>query len=278
MKFSLVLATIDRSAELEEFIQSLAKQAYHNYEVILVDQNDDDRLVPIVEKYQSILPILHLRSRKGLSRARNVGLKHVTGDVVAFPDDDCIYPPDLLSKVNTFFETHPDSDGVTGKAVSTNGKMSSGRWDSNAGYITKWNVWRRGISFSIFLRSYVIKSIGYFDEELGVGSGTLWGSGEETDLLLRAIESGYRIYYEPEITVIHPEKSLGQFSVTRAMFYGQGMGYVLRKHKYPIWYVIASLARPAGGALIDLLGFKLESARYRWATLLGRARGWWGKR
>ena len=40
-----------------------------------------------------------LRSARGLSRARNAGLAHVEADLVAFPDDDCVYPPGLLERV-----------------------------------------------------------------------------------------------------------------------------------------------------------------------------------
>lgn len=277
MKISLVLATINRSAELERFMQSLNEQTYRNHEVIIVDQNEDDRLITIIKKYQQVFPILHLRSERGLSRARNIGLKHVTGDIVAFPDDDCAYPPDLLRKVTEFFEAHPDIDGLTGRVVAEGGAVSSSRWDKRAGIVTPWNVWRRGISVSIFLRRKVIQTVGDFDPKLGVGAGTPWGSGEETELLIRAIRNGYLIYYEPKITVVHPQKELDQTSAMRAAAYGQGMGYVLRKHKYPLWFVLSSLIRPVGGSMIALFSLQWQLARYRWATFWGRARGWWGR-
>jgi len=103
-------------------------QTYANFELIVVDQNDDDRLVPILKDYKEKFSILHLRSKKGLSRARNVGLRYVSGDIVAFPDDDCWYPPDLLERVANFFEEHPGVDGLTGRSVDENGESSSGRF------------------------------------------------------------------------------------------------------------------------------------------------------
>ena len=40
-----------------------------------------------------------VESARGLSRARNAGLRMIAGDIVSFPDDDCWYPPDLLQRV-----------------------------------------------------------------------------------------------------------------------------------------------------------------------------------
>ncbi len=42
---------------------------------------------------------MRLRSPRGLSRARNEALPRLEADVVAFPDDDCEYPDDLLERV-----------------------------------------------------------------------------------------------------------------------------------------------------------------------------------
>ena len=57
----------------------------------------------------------------GLSRARNVGLKAVTGEIIAFPDDDCWYPDGLLQKVVAEFRDQTSLDGLTGR--SEDGKL-----------------------------------------------------------------------------------------------------------------------------------------------------------
>ncbi|MFK2251903.1 glycosyltransferase family A protein [Bacteroides fragilis] len=51
-------------------------QKYSDFEIILVDQNLDDRLISLVEKYSNSLNIVHYRSIiKGLSANRNIGIK-----------------------------------------------------------------------------------------------------------------------------------------------------------------------------------------------------------
>src|ERR1700687_2188783 len=84
-KFSLVLATVGRTSELERFLMHLNRQSYRKLELILVDQNPDDRLIPLVTTYRECFPVIHCRSAIGLSRARNVGLAHAAGDILAFP-------------------------------------------------------------------------------------------------------------------------------------------------------------------------------------------------
>jgi glycosyltransferase involved in cell wall biosynthesis len=84
---SLVVATRDRTAELGRLLQSIAEQTHPHIEAIIVDQNRDNRLQPIL----GLLPtsrLRYLRAEPGLSHARNIGVANARGEVVGFPDDD----------------------------------------------------------------------------------------------------------------------------------------------------------------------------------------------
>ena len=98
LRFDLVTATVDRTAPLEELLRSLAAQTHRAFRLVVVDQNADDRVAALLASHRD-LEVLHLRSTRGLSRARNVALPRLAGDLVAFPDDDCVYAPDLLERV-----------------------------------------------------------------------------------------------------------------------------------------------------------------------------------
>jgi glycosyltransferase involved in cell wall biosynthesis len=276
MKFTFVLATLGRTSEISRFLKKLDGQSYRDFEIIVVDQNSDNRLDPILEPYLGHFPLLRLRSQPGLSRARNVGLRQVTGDVVAFPDDDCWYPADLLEHVNTLLLRHTEWDGLTGRSVDVSGRPSSGKWDLQPGFLTRANVWRRGISYALFLRSKVIRTVGHFDETLGAGSGTPWGSGEETDYLLSAISSGFKICYDPAISVYHlnPKDRFNIDGRKKAFRYAMGMGRVLRKHRYGMGSLAYYLARPLGGVILGGLSGKLHKCLYYWAVLRGRLYGY----
>ncbi|MBD1872382.1 glycosyltransferase [Nodosilinea sp. FACHB-131] len=286
MKFSLILATLGRTFQVKTFLESLDQQSYRDFELIVVDQNSDDRLLSLLTPYKNHFSILHLRSKKGLSLARNVALKQISGDLVAFPDDDCAYTPDLLEEVAHFFKEQPELSGLVGRAVNQQGNDSSGRWDHVAGTVNAFNVWRRGTSFTIFLRRAVVDAIGPFDETLGVGASTPWGSGEDIDYLLRAVSAG--LYYDPSFLVIHPTKVEALESVqsleaiqpktphAKTYFYAMGRGRVLRKHNAPFWFLLYNWFRPCTGIILSLLQGKIDRVKSHWATLKGRVQGWLG--
>src|SRR5262249_37052881 len=94
---SLVLCTLGRRpAQLERLLDSLESQPFRSFEIILVDQNPQANLDQIVRSRAARLTLRHVRSDRGLSLARNVGLRHATGDIIGFPDDDCWYLADTL--------------------------------------------------------------------------------------------------------------------------------------------------------------------------------------
>ncbi|MEO8626540.1 MAG: glycosyltransferase [Betaproteobacteria bacterium] len=275
MKVSLVLATVDRTHEVSRFLTSLAAQRYADLELIVVDQNLDDRLVELLAVHQGALTIRHVRSARGLSKARNVGLQFVSGEIVAFPDDDCWYPSGVLQLVTNMLSANRVWSGVTGRSEDGLGRSSGARFDASPGAIDLNNVWTRGISYTIFLRREAADAIGLFDEELGVGAGTRFGSAEETDYLIRGIRAGLHIAYVPDLIVFHPNptKVFDERTWRRARSYGAGMGRVLRKHRCRAGIVATALIRPIGGALLSATSGKLAKARYHWNVLRGRIEG-----
>jgi glycosyltransferase involved in cell wall biosynthesis len=274
VKVSLVVASVDRILELDELFASLLQQSHKHFEVIVVDQNTDGRLKGIITDYlQRGLEIKHLYSCKGLSRARNVGLQAATGSIIAFPDDDCKYPVDLLRTVVRLFRQYPEYAGLTGRAIDAHGHYSTRQFDTIPGLVTKSNIWRQGISFTMFFRATVAARF-RFDETLGVGAK--WGSGEETDYLLSIIEDGHFVLYTPNLQVVHPAPVMtcDARAKRRAWNYGLGMGRVLRKHHYSRSQVFTMFARPLGGAVLSLFWGRPTRAAYYFHTFCGRLAGW----
>jgi glycosyltransferase involved in cell wall biosynthesis len=276
VRFSLIVATLGRSVELDRLLDSLASQTYKDFEVIVVDQNDDDRARRAVVRYVDRLDIVQLRSAKGLSRARNVGLGHVTGDIVAFPDDDCWYPADTLEVVARQIGSDENLAGLTGRSVDEHGRGSQGRWAPKPVRVTRYNVWVCATSYTIFLRSSIVRKVGGFDETLGVGAQTKWGAGEEVNFLLRALKCGGVIHYDPSLCIRHPEPvaQLDARSFERTRLYNRGYGRVLSLNRFPFYFICYNILRPAAGAAISLL--KCDTQRFRYYMICARERylGW----
>jgi glycosyltransferase involved in cell wall biosynthesis len=269
LSFDLVVASVDRVDQLGRLLASLESQTHSSFRVLLADQNEDDRLGDVIRAYDK-LRIERLRAPRGLSRARNAALQLVEADLVAFPDDDCVYAPNLLQSVARRFAVDPGLDGVTGRAVD-HVEHSSPSWASEPAHLTRENLWNRGISFAIFLRAALVRKVGRFDEQLGLGSGTSWTSGEETEYLVRAIELGAHIEYDPMMTVMHDEKPIADSLGSRE---GASLGYILRKHDYPKRTVARMLVRPAGATVIAVARGDRQAARFQLDTLRGRLRGY----
>jgi glycosyltransferase involved in cell wall biosynthesis len=276
-KISLVVSTRNRTLELKRLLESLLVQTYHSFELIVVDQNQDDRLTPLLGKYSQRVAIKHVRSSiLGHSAGSNAGLSVCAGDIVSFPDDDCWYAPDLLQRAVDMFEAHPEWHAITGCEAPTKQLLRTDRFDQVSGQVTKTNIWRRHISFAAFFRKADIAGL-YFDERLGVGAGTIWGSGEETDFLLRFIECGYYVQYEPSLIFFHPDWGTGPYTLsalTKARRYGMGMGRILQAHRFSLSLTMRCLYRPLfGGAYTFVVG-RPRKALYHWSIFVGRASGW----
>lgn len=255
MKFSLITVTMgDRPHLLAKLKASLDAQTYRDFEWIVVNHED------------------HPEFKGGLSRARNFGITQASGDVLGFPDDDAWYGPDLLESVSAVL-ADPENDGVSFRVVDENGNCSAGGWMSaRKKGIAKSTVWHTVVSCSFFVKRKKVGNL-HFDERLGVGAGTRFGSGEETDFVLSLIASGAKMIYDGSRCVYHPMPS-GKVGILKGWLYGNGCGAVLRKHGYSVarlsWAVCVQLAR----SLQALVQFKLRKAAYHMAMSTGRLAGY----
>jgi len=269
---SLIVSTKGRVAEIGALFDSLLAEPGTEFEVILVDQNGDDRLAALAAEYAPRLALRHLRSERAHANAgRNLGLRHARGDLVGFPDDDCVFPAGALAQVRRAFDADAKLAVLTGPAAAPEGGLGSGRWNPEAGAITLGNVWTSVIEFNLWLRRDVALSLGGFDENMGPGAR--FGSAEGNDLVCRALAAGLVARYDPGLRIVHPDKRLTPEAVARAGRYGLGLGFALRRHRVPAATWMPFLYRPLGGAGVSLLRGRLLHARYYLATLRGRLEG-----
>lgn len=244
LRASLVMATLGRTVEIDRCVDSLAAQTRRDFELIVVDQNSDDRLVPIVARARSLgLECRHLRQQEpNLCLARNTGIEHATGDVVAFPDDDCWYEADVVEQVLTRFERQQELDGLVIRWYET-GEHPAGRFRFED------YARLRGLpasSITLFFRHGRLREASGFDMALGLHSW--YGAGEETDLMLRLLHAGAIVDFEPTIWVHHAVATptslppVQMFASTRRR--ARGTGALYARHPLPMWVVLRGLLSP----------------------------------
>lgn len=254
MRISLIVSTLGRTDELAAFLASLKAQTYREWELIIVDQNNDDRVASVLAR--SGVPARHLKSPCGASRGRNVGLAAAAGDIIAFPDDDCIYEPETLANLVRVFTECPEVGAVIG-CWAEKGCVRKA--------INRFSVFCRAGTCFYFIRREWTDRIGRFDEEFGPGPKARYQGGEDTDYLIRGLKLGMKISRVPEIRIHHPDMPVSAFAATKVRSYGTARMALLRKHGYPLWFRLANMAFP----IVQMLRRPRE-AQYYWNMFKGR--------
>ena len=269
---SLVIATYGRVDTLDRLLASIARQRWPNLECILVDQNSDDRLRPVLDRWQADLQFQVVKLAPHLSRARNAGLALARGEIVAFPDDDCWYAPGILAKAADFFRERPEFDILSVRILDEDNVPSGNRWVQQRCELAPINIFRTSVTYGSFFHRRALGPKVRFDEGIGPNSGTAYGCGEDTDFVLQSMKAGARGFFDAALTVHHPRRDMlsGSISEERAVSYGMGMGHVLAKHGMTA-LGCSFLAYDAVRGAACLVRLKREAAK----LCLAHARGVW---
>jgi glycosyltransferase involved in cell wall biosynthesis len=105
---SVIIPTYNRDWIVKEAIDSVLKQDFDDYELIVVDDGSDDNTPAILRAYGNKVIILH-QPNKGVSAARNRGIAAASGRLIAFLDSDDLWLPRKLSAQVKFFKDHSEA-------------------------------------------------------------------------------------------------------------------------------------------------------------------------
>lgn len=258
-RLSLIVATLDDEGDLAKCLASLSgvEPPTGGFEVIVVDQNDDDRLVEPIRHWASRFAITHERVQyHAANRARNRGAALARGEWLAFPDDDCIFLPDTLLAV----DRHADETGlcaITGRIVDGSGEPHLLRWRASACRFSHWSMFACLSEATMFVRRTSFLEVGGFDETFGPGAA--YPAAEGIELMNRLFHRfGPRCAcYDPSIALAHPRKipPWNDWAVQRFADYARGDGAMIAKHPQPhviLWglrtLISATLQGAWGGA------------------------------
>ena len=259
---SVIICTRDRGNQVFRTIDSVLKNHHCSYEVIIVDQSSD----PIKSGahhllHNDLVRYCHSGDR-GLSRARNLGARLSTGEIIAFTDDDCEVHDDWMDQIIAAFELSENIRMIFGSVFPAD-------HDAEVGLIPHYFIhepflarsvrdrWRiNGMGACMALRRSVWSELSGFD--VCLGSGTPLQSAEETDLALRTLIAGHWIYQTPSIRVTHFGLVAKKRMRDLIAGYMLGTGAMFAKHARLRSKDIFSLV---GGLVCQWL-FKMPSIRY----------------
>ncbi len=220
----LAVVTRDRADQLGRYLlPSLDSALAAGHPVFVVDQSVDDSTERLV---RGVPGVHYLRSEPGISRARNAAIVATDTPIVAFTDDDVTLVDGWLDSIAGLFDANPDAGVVCGRGVRSDGSELPGvhagtyRWPKNP--------FGLGHGFNIAFRRAVFEEVGLFDEELG--GGAPYASGEDTDMVYRAMRAGWTVVCSDAITVVHHDWRSSSEEVRLHSGYGLGAGAQVARH------------------------------------------------
>jgi glycosyltransferase involved in cell wall biosynthesis len=270
----LIVATVGRTGLLGALIASVRDQDV-SARLIVVDQSGDDCIAGLLRSEAELLPIIHARVGGGVSRARTEGLRHATAALVAWPDDDCTYPPGLLSRVVSEFAADARLDVLVGRIVDTSGAPGVLTSATTPRVLDSRSVWWYPGAPTFFARLAAARAVGDWNPALGPGGGSRWDAGEDSEWLIRAVRSGLRTRFEPEVQVVHrdPFPRGSREAWKRARRYGRCTVAVALAQGYGWRFVAWLWLRAVGGAVVSRAVGRPERARIHAEALIGRTQG-----
>jgi len=215
---SVVVCTRDRPKQLDECLASLARLSYSDYDVVVVDNAPHDRRSRDVASRWGVRYLTEPMC--GLSRARNRGARACETEIVVYIDDDAVADPDWLTVLAQEFKD-PLVAAVTGAILPTvaysksaserEGAVSGGAERAQRRVVDRgtpgWfeiaNFGELGDGSNMAFRCDAFDVWPGFEENLG--RGTVLNGGEEHYAFFALIERGYRIVYNPEAIIRHPD-------------------------------------------------------------------------
>lgn len=117
IKFSIIIPAYNAEKYIDETINSILKQTYQNYEIIVIDDASTDNTLAKVKPYNNIIVLQNeINMRQGT--ARNKGLAKATGDYIYFLDaDDVLYSNNVLEKLANLIKKEPADLIYTGMDI-----------------------------------------------------------------------------------------------------------------------------------------------------------------
>jgi glycosyltransferase involved in cell wall biosynthesis len=275
---SIVVCTRNRGDGIIPTIRSILASEHSTFELIIVDQSTDATTQAAVSSCGSDPRVRYLSTPTiGLSAARNIALQESSSNFVLMTDDDCEVSPKWVAvMIEKLLQGNRVAlafcDVVAGPCDDAQGfiPVSVATCDALIVGISNWlpvdglNV---GIGAGMALRRDLVLDLGGFDEALGAGAP--FGSGEELDICVRALLSGYHIVRTTRTAVRHHgfrSHEQGKRHVRQA-FYSVGAlyGKCLRGYRFRVLLPLANVVwltilKPIGWGVI----------RWRKPPVLGR--------
>lgn len=250
----VILTCAGRKKELFRCLNSIKKSSYQNIETLVVANTCSSTLVKEIKLQFPKVKIILLPANTGCF-GFSVGYTNAKGKYILSLDDDTSIKPNTIKKIINAFEKKPKNVGVV--SITAYNPKSKHYYFSSVNGFTGFQA-----GGAVFKKE-LFEKIGYYDEDF-----FLWG--EEDDLALRILNSGYQIDSEKTIVINHYEKREG-LRKKQIFFNARNKAWLNIKH-FSLIFIPLIILRDL--VWILLLPFRKKSFKALYFGIKGYVFGW----
>ncbi len=270
MDLSIIIVSYNVRYFLEQLLYSIEKAIHDTQcEIIVVDNNSIDDTLSMIKNGFPKVQLIENKDNPGFSVANNQGLKQATGKYILFLNPDTLVSEDTFVKCLAYMENHPNAGALGVRMVDGGGSFLP---ESKRGLPTpetaiykiiglhrlfpkskKFNRYYMGhidehqteeievlTGAFFFVKKELLDQIGGFDE-------TFFMYGEDIDLSFRVLQTGQKIIYFPETSIIHYKgESTQKGSIKYIKHFHEAMLIFAEKHFKNGYPLILRLLLKAG--------------------------------
>lgn len=240
MKASIIIPHLNGKHHLDDCFQSLRRQTFSDFEIILVDNGSTDGTQEFVRTHYPEVRLLELGENRGFTGACNAGWRAAHGEIVILLNNDTEVDDHWLAEIVNAFARHPEVGSVASKMLlfdqrnhfHTAGDTvrldgipgNRGVWQQNVGQYDREEYVFSACGGAAAYRQAMLAEIGFLDDDF-------FFSCEDVDMGWRANLTGWRVLYVPTAVVYHKLKATGG-DVTGSYYDGRNFLYLIWKN-YP---------------------------------------------
>lgn len=248
--FSIIIPVYNRPEEVDELLESLSKQTYLDFEVLLIEDGSTEKCNLVAEKYKDDINIrYYYKENSGRSETRNYGMEKAEGDYFVFFDSDCVIPPFYFEKIKkTLDSNYTDSYGGPDKADESFTDLQKAISFSMTSFLTTGGI--RG-SKRVKMEKFVPRTfnMGFSKEVYEKVGGFKDMFGEDIDLSLRIRDNGYTcqlisdayVYHKRRVDLRSFYRQVHVFGMARISLYLLHPSSLKLVHILPALFIIISL-------------------------------------
>lgn len=208
---SIIIPAYNAGQYIKEAVKSALAQTYKKIEIIVVDDGSTDSTKKVLESYIKTKKIIYIyQSNKGLSGARNTGMRAAIGNYTAFLDADDIFLPEKIERQADFLEKNPEYDfcycDIFHFYEDEPEQMFKLNYRYYSGDAVLKNLFKKNFinPLSVVMRKNIIDKCGYFNESLK--------RTEDWDYWVSLAWQGARFYFLPEVLAKYRIRRSGSLS------------------------------------------------------------------